>query len=334
MAAATMYVTPAGALGKTGADWANAMGEAEFEADLEAGAEAGDIYYVLAGTYTLDSPYDSSARVGTVVAPISIIGVKAATSAEPPAYSDWPSVGSADRPTFACGANTVIFGNYYKLFNLIFTTSAAAAIQTGTYCTVVNSKFTQGSGLARSTLVLNTYSAAISCEFIGTSSEGIGLVGSNGSRAFFCYFHELGTGYRFGGYAEHALFNIFDTCSIIGLDVNSRAAGYAINNTFNDCATGIGITTGWAGGINNIFEGCTTDGVKATTAFNCGYWHRNHGDNARNTDMWDGIDEAIVAYMDNAVSTGDPLFDAANFNNSLQAGSPCQNNGLSAVLGT
>ena len=330
MAAATMYVTPAGALGKTGADWANAMGEAEFEADLEAGAEAGDIYYVQAGTYTLDSSYDSSARDATAVAPISIIGVKAATTAEPPAYSDWGVQSGTDMPTFACGAWTISFGDYYHVYNCKFTGTATAIVLFGVANIIVNCIGNNTNGTSRTAFYGGTYDQFIFCTCTGAASAGIRL--SNG-RCLFSYFYSLGTGAYSDSGNETFMFNVFDTCSVAGISTATRVNNFYSNNTFNDCAIGVSITTGWGIGINNIFEGCSGHGVLATTAFNCGYWHKNHGDDARNTDMWDGINEAIVAYMDNACSTGDPLFDAANFNNSLAAGSPCINNALTPVLG-
>ena len=74
MAAATMYVTVAGAGDKSGSTWGNAMGLGEWETDVEATAEAGDIYYLEAGTYTLTNAF-STALDGTDVAPIKIIGV-------------------------------------------------------------------------------------------------------------------------------------------------------------------------------------------------------------------------------------------------------------------
>lgn len=72
-AAATMYVTVAGAGGKTGADWANAMSSAEFETDIEGAAEAGDIYYVMSGTYDYSGGAVATARDGAAANPVTVI---------------------------------------------------------------------------------------------------------------------------------------------------------------------------------------------------------------------------------------------------------------------
>ncbi len=54
--AATYYVTPEGAGDKTGADWENAMGTAEFVAQAKLNAD-GDIYNLAGGVYTPSEPF-------------------------------------------------------------------------------------------------------------------------------------------------------------------------------------------------------------------------------------------------------------------------------------
>ena len=122
MAAATMYVTAAGAGGTDGTDWANAMNLAAWSSDAISSAEAGDIYYVQGGqTYTLAANW-IAANDGLVTSPITIIGVNSGTSAEPPTFSDW-AIDDASRPIIAAGASDFIFDNYWKFKNLSVTTT-------------------------------------------------------------------------------------------------------------------------------------------------------------------------------------------------------------------
>ena len=340
MAAATMYVTPAGAGAKTGATWAAAMGEAEFEADLEAGAEAGDIYYVAGGNYTLDSAYDASARDGTAIGPISIIGVKTGTSAEPPVWADWADgnmAGGADeRPIFICAANAVAFGDYYKLFNISFTTTVSSNVGSGTGNVLFNCKSTQQSPTAnRYAFNLGNDTSAIFCEACGL--VGTGVVGQlfrmGTSTCVFCWAHDGQTGFYLNAVRARVLFCVMEDLSVTGINCVAASGFTILNNTIHDCVVGI---TGNAATltiiVNNLLEGCTTDGIIFSTQTDGNFFWKNHGDDARNNDMWDGV-AVTMPHMDAAVSTGDPLFDGDG-NLSLGAGSPCINNAVTPILGT
>ena len=338
MAVATMYVTPAGAGAKTGATWDAAMGEAEFEADLEAGAEAGDIYYVAGGNYTLDSAYDASARDGTAIAPISIIGVITGTSNEPPVYADWAdgnmAGGADDRPVFVCAANAVAFGDFYKTFNLAFTTTSVNGIQFGNNCIQFNCKVTQQGAADRIGYNLGGHGHAIYCE--GCGLVGTGVVGKlfklSNDTCVFCWAHDGNTGYSMAVTRARVLFCIAEDCATVGIDVVANVA-LALNNSIHDCAIGIrGAATTGVAVINNILEGCTTDGMIWSTQTDGNFFWKNHGDDARNNDMWDGV-ATTMPHMDAEVSTGDPLFDGDG-NLSLGAGSPCINNAVTPILGT
>ena len=115
MAAEEMYVTVAGAGDNSGDSWANAMALSDFETDLEGSAEAGDIYYVKEGTYTLTSDLDWSSQDGSYTNPIIIIGVKTETTHEPPEFSDWAS--GDDRPLIAQGGYALTTGDYARVRN-------------------------------------------------------------------------------------------------------------------------------------------------------------------------------------------------------------------------
>lgn len=325
MAAATMYVTPAGAGAKDGTTWATAFGEAEFEADLEAGAEAGDIYYVAGGTYTLDSAYDASARDGTAVGPISIIGVASGTSAQPPTVSDWAT--GDNRPLFACAANTFLVGDYYKICNLRFTITTANGVQMGAGGLVFNCKSQNNSGTAnRYAFFGATPSQYISCEAI--SDLGIGM---NCTTAIFCYIHDSATGIDALGNSKY-LFNIIDTCTT-GISIASDDIVLGFGNTIYNTTTSVSATDSYADvWINNIVD-TTTDGFLWTTQTNINFFAYNHTGNSV-TDMWDLVEESVAAYKDNWVTSGDPDFtNEAGGNFSLEGTSPCINAGMAMGLG-
>jgi len=340
MAAATYYVTPAGAGAKDGAAWASAMGEAEFEADLEANAEPGDIYYFLEGTYTLDSAYDSLLRDGTIVAPICLIGVKSGTTNEPPVLADWSdanlSGGADDRPLFACGANQWVVGDYHKIFNFRFTTTYVNGVGGSVANTVFyNCKVTQ-SGASANRRGFNVGGDAISILCEATGLVGTGVV----ARLFYCgtgtvifsWGHDGNEGFYLSAVRGTVLFSGAEDCSVAGLNLYSHCP-LALGNTINDCATGItNVASDWMTVVNNLLEGCTTDGIKATTQQDGAFYWKNHGDDARNLDMWDGV-ATSGPHADLTVSSGDPLLDGDG-NVSLQVGSPCRNNALQSVLGT
>jgi hypothetical protein len=327
MAAATMYVTPAGAGAKDGAAWASAMGEAEFEADLEANAEAGDIYYVQAGTYTLDSAYDASAKDGTAVGPISIIGVVAATTEEPPPLSRWGS--GDDRPLFALGAYTFTTGDYFKIFNCRFTGTAATGLVAGNYAVVYNCYFRNTSGTAGRTACTITNSFIINSECI--SDNGIALSLGSAAKAIFCYAHDSVTGINMNA-SNLILFCIADTCSTAGIAETADIGGTVFGNTIYNCPIGVSGTTGFHVFINNIID-TATDGFKWTTQTDINFFAYNHAGN-NVTDMWDLVEETVAAHKDNWATSGDPLFtSAAGGSFSLGTASPCLSAGMKITLG-
>lgn len=338
MAAANYFVTPAGANGKTGADWENAMGEAEFEADLEANAEPGDVYYIASGTYTLDSAYDSSAKDGTAAAPISIIGVNSGLAGSGvPTYAQWADAnigGEADnRPVFACGANAVTFGDYYKVYNCAFTGEAANVVTFGSYNVMYNLKGSHSSSSAnRVMFVVALGTAAVLCEAIGVTNfvcTGFNL--GNTSKTIFCTAHDCNTGFSLGSNASSCLFCIAEDCATVGFSLSTRLASLIMNCTGNDCADGVTGSTGAGVFINNLLEGCTSDGFYWSTQSDVNFFIKNHGNDTRNTDMWDGV-ATTMPHMDPEVTSGDPKF-TADGNLSLQSDSPCIDAALALTLG-
>lgn len=332
-APAVMYVTPAGAGAKDGAAWDSAFGEAEFEADLEANAEAGDIYYVKAGTYTLDSAYDASAKDGTSAAPISIIGVKAATTAQPPTVSDWGS--STDRPTFEAGGDSITVGDYYKVYNLIITGNGTGTslFTGGTYNKIYNVKSNNSSGTAgKYAIIIGSSSHVTNCE--AQSAAGIGIVSASSSYVTSNYVHDCGTVCISVNAGNSIIGNIVDTCGTNGLSITSNDSGLAMNNTIYNVATGINATDayGWSF-VNNVID-TATDGFKWTSQIDSNFFAYNHtGDSV--TDMWDTVEESVSAHKDVWVTSGSPAFtNAAGGDFSFAKNAACVGTGMAISLGT
>lgn len=321
-----------------GTTWATAFREAELETFLEGTVVAGDVVFLRDSDFALDSAWDSSARDGTAASPIALIGVKSTCTHEGSAvvYSDWARL-SADRPFIDGGANAITFGDYYVIRNISFQGEAINVVTTGTYSVIENCKFENdyGSAAARYSLNITTYTKVLNCEFTGANTHGLYTSGSN--RILFNYFHDLATSTNGYGITLYSLsnvvaFNIFDTMlrGVFVDDMNHTI----VNNTFYNCVDGIYESTNYNGHLimNNILEGCTSHGIYSATQYDLNFYWKNHGNDTRNVHMWHNVDTTTI-YKDYGVSTGDPLFATAGSDFSLQAGSPCLNNGMSITLG-
>lgn len=270
MAAATMYVTPAGAGTKAGNDWANAMGLAEFETDFEGAAEAGDIYYLAGGTYTLTNNLLST-RNGSQTSPISVIGVTVGTSNEPPIASDWAT--GDGRPLIASG--TYIFGgnDYTGLYNLRTTGTAAYLFRLDSYSLFVNCKATNtnsGDGIYCG----GAYSRVIGCECSSTTGTAFDLSGSSSTLLQGCYAHDSATGVTIAPYSTLVMC-IAETCTT-GISLASNNGNFIVNCTIDNCTTGVSATTSYAGAfLNNIISN-NTSGASWTTEQKTNHWDYNN----------------------------------------------------------
>lgn len=323
------HVTPAGAGTKSGADWTNAFGEPEFKAHIEGSGTAGYVYFIASGEYTLDSSINSGARAGTSVSPISLIGVKGGTTnvGADIVYSDWAR-SPYDRPLFDTGALQIAVGSNYVIRNLRFTGASSFMLLLG-YLDVVENCFFEGYASSAGLYIVgtNTNCIIINCGF--TTPNTYGLYINNGLCSF-CYFYNINDstyGRAITPTSESTISNnIFNNCNE-GIHLSADIGVYIINNTFYLCGTAVSATTGFANAyINNILEGCRTNGFLSTTQEDLNFYSNNHGDDARNTDMWNGVDDSGI-FQDNGVSTGDPLFTASG-TFTLETGSPCIDTGL------
>jgi hypothetical protein len=347
MAAATMYVTVAGGdPTHDGTAWSKAFSMADFLADLTNNAESGDIYYVMAGTYTLTGAHDSTARDGGAGTPISIIGVKDGTNHDDsvPVYADWGS--GADRPTFACGANTFKVGTYHKIYNCIFTGTGGSIPDAETYSVLYNCKSTVTSDSNVTSHTLGSGSKVINCEITGAGAgahTGLAGIASSLLTVLFSYIHDMGTGGT-GSTATSSRYvcNVFDTLAI-GVSMGTTGDAMLLNNTFYECDTAVAGSSSYGNVfINNIIEGSNTDGFKQTTQRDSNFYAYNHGNDTRDNDIWDtiavtlphgelggGSEGAASAY-----SGGDPkITNAATGAFDLASDSPCIDAGMSLTLG-
>lgn len=317
-AAATMYVTPAGAGDKSGSSWANAMGLTEWKTDMSNAMEPGDIYYLAGGTYTITANTEFT-RDGTTANPIKIIGVKSGTTAEPPTTSDYAY--GTDRPLIATGAYYFYFGtaNYFIVYNLQWTTTDNYGLAFGMGSTVKNCKSTNSGAATRDAFTSPPYGVMISCEAISTNGYGIDI--SSPGHIINCYIHDSALG--IGNESSTGAFiygNVIDNCSTVGIEATSAPSWVVMNNTIYACTTGISGTTAYCQFfINNIITGCTT-GASWTTETRSNWWGYNCWNNTTDTsNVTKGSDDI----------TGNPLLtDPANGDFTLQTGSPCLNAGL------
>lgn len=334
------HVTQTGAGLKNGTNWANAFDEPALEVFLEGAVVAGDVIFVMKGTYTLDSIINFSARPGTAVSPIAIIGVKDTCTNVGAAvtYSDWAR-SAVDRPFFDCAAFYFQTGNYVIIRNLYFQGSANLVLLTGNYTIIENSKFDNDNAVSAAKYAVSMGAQVIFYNNEISSINTFGLSCASNCRIKYNYFHDIqdaanGISIVTQGDGHVIEFNIFNntTLAIQGI---SRDFCVVDNNTFYNCDTALTETNGerWVVS-NNIVEASITDGFKWTTQTDINFFWNNHGNDARCTDMWDGVDITTV-FKDypNATLNGDPVFTAAGSDFSLDTGSPCLDAGMSITLG-
>lgn len=300
MAPATMYVTPAGAGTKAGNNWANAMALVNFSADMASGAEAGDVYYLAGGTYSLTADITATAD-GTTTVSIKIIGVTAGTTNEPPTVSDWAT--GDDRPLLACGAYKLTMDNYWQVFGIRLTSSngdyCARADVNATFwnCAAINSS--TGSGFQCG----GSYASIHDCEAESTSGIAFDFLFAD-NRLIGCYAHDSATGVLTTGNGSTCLFSIVES-NTTGINVASSYATTIQNCTINGNTTGVAGTAPWfINARNNIISG-NTDGASCGTASGGNLFDYNDFYN-------NGTDRTNVTAGNNDIDVDPQFTDAAN----------------------
>jgi len=320
MAAATMYVTPAGAGNKDGSSWANAMGFSEWMTDFTGAVEPGDLYYVAGGTYTLVADRVAFAP-GTAIAPIKIIGVDAETTNEPPVLSDW--VFGDDRPLLACSTYAFTCKDYSVVCNLRVTTAAGSGLYLSNYSAAFNCKSFNSSATANySALRFGAGGKVVSCEAVCTNGYAINVGGSSTILSCFAHASKVGCNPD-GSYSPgvHVISSVIKACQT-GLLCGPNSGTALIGSTIYGCTTvGIGGTTGYAGAfINNIIAACAI-GAAWTTETPDNFWDYN---------CWHNTTDVSKVTKGPHDITADPLLtDPAAGDFTLAAGSPCFATGMS-----
>lgn len=264
MAATTMYATPSGAGSKNGSDWDNAFDTSALVSDMYSNSEAGDLYYLAPGTYTLTGNLAiANTRDGTGTAPIRIIGTTAVGSTV-------EATGSS-RAVIAIGNyNLIIAGDHWQSFGIVFsgTKTDSYAIQIGPYTVLRNCK-ASNSGAGASTQAIQTngyYAALIDCEVTCPAGTGVSA-GNYAPTLLGCYVHDSVTGFSNTGGNAVLVGCVFDTCSTVGVGL---ANSYRV--VIHACdfyGNGIGIRGGtaatcvWATSCNFV---ANTTGLSWSTA--------------------------------------------------------------------
>lgn len=311
-----------------GVSWATAIDLDTLEKVLENTVIAGDVFFIKNGTYTAKGSIDFNTRDGSATSPIALIGVKAATTNEGAAvvYSDW-AIDSADRPLLNFGSTYTFQGSDYCIYkNLMVVGAPFTLFTSGLESFYYNCKFhNSATSTNRLALIAGNYSHL--CEVEAISDSGNAITGSY-LRLKACYVHDT----KHPSYGNACLvvggYWVIDGCRFSNCTnaINTTADhyGYVSKCSAYACGNFISATTdhGWAV-YDCIVDGNTVNGFLWTTQTDGNFFWNNHGNDTRNTDMWDGVDET-TCFQDYRVTTGDPLFiNPAVDSLQLEATSPC-----------
>lgn len=320
-APADMFVTVAGAGTKDGLTWANAFGQAEFKTDFQGTPEPGDFYYIEEGTYVMTGSFSAGAG-GTRTLPISLIGVKSGTTAEPPTSSDW-AFGSA-RPLFDDEENAYAWtmSAYPNVFNIQFLGSSSRVINSGSEGGIFYNVRVQNEGTTTQDGIqtFGSYTRIIYSEIIANGSSGEAVILGRYNILYGCYIHDSNIAVNAGIAGSRIQNNIIDTNTIginIGTDVNVSIT----NNTLYNNTTGLSASTGGAiFVVNNIFDENTAPATWTTEQFS------NFFDN----NSWDGDASANtnVTIGPNSIDTDITLTNPASGDFTLPDSSAAEGIGL------
>lgn len=306
------YATVAGAGDNAGTEWAKAFAIADLETFLEDTVNAGDIIFVAGGTYS--SGGMTSTRAGAVGDYIEIIGVKAATTAEPPTSSDWAY--GTDRPVIAMGANNWHADSWWLQRNITWTGTANPHVTTDHYPQFVNCKVTNtGGGNITALGVLGAYGRVDSCEVIGpTATPSNGIEMAIGGMVINSYIHD---GIR--GITISAGAPLIVTGSVIanhetGIYIVNHGCYFGGNVLYGHTTSGISFS-GKFGSVcvNNIFDS-NAIGANASNADQSNYCDYNFWNNT--------TDRTNITKGPNGQDVDPLLVDPANGDFRLQKGSP------------
>jgi hypothetical protein len=321
-------MTPSGAGTKSGEDWANAM---DWAARVAAPPVAGEVTAVKPGTYVMTGTVNFYSHISDPTSPVLFFGVKSGTTHEGAAitYSDWER-NHANMPYIDGGAYSMICGGMVMMRNISFRSTDYYGLRFygGHNQVLENCKVLNDSPTADQNALYagGLYPRFINCDL----SCPNGYIASQGSDHTFvyCYMHDSKRGVV-NVTNIVAIYNIFksleksfDSCD------NPRIIG----NTYYDCGESISPNGSIQTVLNNLIEGSTVAGIKASAQYDASLYWGNHGDDARNVDMWINVD-TITCFQDYKVTAGDPKFQSPGTNFALQLGSPCARTSEDLFLG-
>jgi hypothetical protein len=232
----------------------------------------------------------------------------------------------------------MLFGAYYKLFNLTATGTGADYFKTGNLCVVYNCKIEQQHSSSRTGLVTGTNCLILLTDASATyGGTPTGIACNIGAYSYiaFCYLHDSVTIMSLGGDAISIEHNIVDTATT-GIYVAARYTPTIVNNTFYNCTTAISASTSYLSRcINNIIDNCT-DAFVWTTQTDINFFAYNHqGNNV--TRMYDTATNKVASTLPHtdawATTPADPKFTTAGSDFSLASDSPCIDAGMTITLG-
>jgi len=243
---ADLYGSVAGAGGKTGADWANALDQTQFQASAVDVLVAGETFYVEAVTYTLAGIFDvDSGNDGTAGNLISVVAVNASTHINDGSRAIWDA-GSTHANCF----NQTTAMNYWSWENHEFINATGDGWNKGdaltsTFMCFKNCAFDNNGGKGFDANGTRVQSSTLTiCQANGNTTVGIDVRSGSVTTAFCQTLNNGNDGIRIGSAINclshnntvdgiDALENV-DGCTIDGNSVGARANYMASSNRFTN----------------------------------------------------------------------------------------------------
>lgn len=264
----------------------------------------GNTVYVKNGTYTIGESISVASVSSTAIVPVNLIGYDATRGDDPR---------GSTRPLFVCGANTLVFGQFWIVRGIQCTITTAGGLTMGTggalnYCKVINTSPTGG----RSAVSPVSECTLLGCEMVSlagqavTSALGLSLSG--------CYIHDSATGVLTGtGTGRFSIVNtIFETIRDVGVDFALTSTGaiiesctfYGVEAKSPGLAIRLGASTANVRLYNNIFYGWTTGVGQTGSQLKANYGAYN--------DFFNNTANASLYTLDSTDITLNPTFAGAS----------------------
>ena len=250
---ASYYVTPAGSIIDNGSK-ANPFDWASFRTWCQNAAAAGDVAYLLSGTYACPTSL-ITARDGGPATPIQIVGV-----------TDFDSLAEADgtdRPLINGAANQRLeFDNYWHFRNLrlIGDTGSGVYLLRADLAGTLSNVYIENTGLGSCFRCEGTDSRHYNCE--GTCPAGVAFFCNGGQTHYLsCFAHDAAHGFYLNNQWQIVLAHCVATdITNKGIRLGASNECAFIHNTFYNCLRGLSATGAGARNtfLANIMAGCTT----------------------------------------------------------------------------